>query len=360
MYCKNCGAQLPDNAEFCSECGAKVEKPYYNYNEQYNYENFDTFDRTKEFNYNENGNRYYTEDNGNRYYTEDIYNNNINSNKNNSKRTVIIVSSVIIIAAAAIVAALVLIFGFPTNKSELAEENLYSAIKSEMSELNDMIETDEISEAEKIETDFVPEDENAEESEKIKSDTKDKPTKENEPESEEKEEYEESSAETDNKSEEKSSDKNTDKNTEIEKSSNDYGTAVVFDTDYVTMRSAGHMSASEKLKLYSGDSVTIKSIDENGYFKVDYNGKEGYVVPSYLSLNEDAVKKIKSQKTYTVITDYITLRDIPSTSGEELDKIYTGAELEYFSEAQDGFCLVRYNGRFGYVLKKYNGETLLR
>lgn len=346
MYCKNCGAQLPDNAEFCSECGAKVEKPFYNYNEQDSYENFDTFNRTKEFNYNENGNR---------YYTEDIRNNNINSNKNNNKKTTVIVLSVVIIAAAAIVVALVLIFGLPKNESELTEENLYSAIKSEMSELNDVIETDEMSEAKEIETDIVSEDDNPK-PEKIEPDTKDKPELEQDTESEDNRDQEESEVQTDKQSEakEESSDKNIEKNTD------DYGTAVVFDTDYVTMRSAGHMSASGKLKLYSGDKVTIKSIDENGYFKVEYNGKEGYVVPSYLSLNEDAVKKIKSEKTYTVITDYVTLRDIPSTSGEELDKIYTGAVLEYFSDAQDGFCLVRYNGRFGYVLKKYNGETLLR
>ena len=26
MICNKCGAVLPDNAEFCGECGAKVEK----------------------------------------------------------------------------------------------------------------------------------------------------------------------------------------------------------------------------------------------------------------------------------------------------------------------------------------------
>ena len=356
MYCKNCGAQLPDDAEFCSECGAKVEKPFYNYNEQDNYE---TFDRTKEFDYHENENRYYTEDNANRYYTEDIRNNNINSNKNNNKRTVIIVSSVVIIAAAAIAVALVLIFGFPKNESKLTEANLYSAIKSEISELSDMTETEEISETEEIVKDNVSEDEDSKEPEKIKSDTKDKPELEQDTESEDKIDREVSEQNTDNK-ESKTNEELSDKNADAETITDDYGTAVVFDTDYVTMRSAGHMSASEKTRLHSGDNVTIKSIDENGYFKVDYNGKEGYVVPSYLSLNEDAVKKIKYEKTYTVITDYVTLRDIPSTSGEELDKIYTGEVLEYFSDAQDGFCLVRYNGRFGYVLKEYDGETLLR
>ena len=27
MYCKNCGAQLPDNAVFCTECGAQQAAP---------------------------------------------------------------------------------------------------------------------------------------------------------------------------------------------------------------------------------------------------------------------------------------------------------------------------------------------
>ena len=26
VYCKNCGAQISDNASFCTNCGQKVEK----------------------------------------------------------------------------------------------------------------------------------------------------------------------------------------------------------------------------------------------------------------------------------------------------------------------------------------------
>ena len=30
-YCPNCGAQLPDNANFCSACGARIDAPRQNY-----------------------------------------------------------------------------------------------------------------------------------------------------------------------------------------------------------------------------------------------------------------------------------------------------------------------------------------
>ena len=30
MFCKNCGASMPDGASFCSQCGAKVDVPVEN------------------------------------------------------------------------------------------------------------------------------------------------------------------------------------------------------------------------------------------------------------------------------------------------------------------------------------------
>lgn len=34
-YCPNCGAQLPDNANFCSNCGARFGAPQQPYQQQY-------------------------------------------------------------------------------------------------------------------------------------------------------------------------------------------------------------------------------------------------------------------------------------------------------------------------------------
>lgn len=34
-YCPNCGAQLPDNATFCSVCGARLGAPQQNYQQPY-------------------------------------------------------------------------------------------------------------------------------------------------------------------------------------------------------------------------------------------------------------------------------------------------------------------------------------
>ncbi len=51
--------------------------------------------------------------------------------------------------------------------------------------------------------------------------------------------------------------------------------------------------------------------------------------------------------------EYITLRETASTKAAALDRVPLGATVTALSEAINGFMLVNYNGKMGYVLERY-------
>lgn len=51
--------------------------------------------------------------------------------------------------------------------------------------------------------------------------------------------------------------------------------------------------------------------------------------------------------------EYITLRDLPSTKAEALDRVPLGATVTAFNRDENGFMRVHYAGKLGYVLEKY-------
>lgn len=140
----------------------------------------------------------------------------------------------------------------------------------------------------------------------------------------------------------------------------DYGKYRLVNTDYLTLRSSATLNnQNNKIMQIPGNAeVTVLQFECNGYWKVRYDGKEGYVLPSYLSPC-DGAKEPEKIASYKVITDYVTMRDIPSTEGESFGKITTGEVVKCFDTADNGFLLILYQGRYGYILKNYNGEVLL-
>lgn len=139
-----------------------------------------------------------------------------------------------------------------------------------------------------------------------------------------------------------------------------YGKYKLSNTDYLTLRSTPTINnKNNKLLQIPADSeVTVLEFGCNGYWKVKYNDTEGYILPSYLAPAKGAVSPKKTAE-YRIITDYVTLRDIPSTDGTEKTKIYSGTVVECYDTADNGYILVQYEGQLGYILKNYNGEILV-
>ena len=97
----------------------------------------------------------------------------------------------------------------------------------------------------------------------------------------------------------------------------------------------------------------------NGFYKVSYNGSTGYALASYLSVDpyDHYVASTTSSTVWAgkVVrcNEYITLRRIPSTKGEEITKIPLGSIVTVYSGAENGFYYINYDGMEGYALAGY-------
>ena len=100
-----------------------------------------------------------------------------------------------------------------------------------------------------------------------------------------------------------------------------------------------------------GKTVTILSEkDENGWYKVSYDGKTGYVSRSYLTTSNSTPAV---SKTGTA-TENLNLRDQPGTSGKILTTIPKGKTVTILSEKdENGWYKVSYGGKTGYVSGSY-------
>lgn len=119
---------------------------------------------------------------------------------------------------------------------------------------------------------------------------------------------------------------------------------------YVTLRKSPSTSAKALTTIPYGKTVRWcygynNGRTKNGFYKVIYGNKTGYVLAKYLGRTYRA-KVVKCNS-------YITLRSSTSTKAKALKRIPKGATIYYEASSRNGFCRVNYKGKLGYVLKKY-------
>lgn len=121
--------------------------------------------------------------------------------------------------------------------------------------------------------------------------------------------------------------------------------------EYITLRNSPSTSAGEITKIPLGKAVGYIENAGNGFYKINYNGAVGYALASYLSPK----KQSSGTRTARVVNaeSFITLRNSPSTSADEIIKIPAGASVTYLGNASDDFYKISYNGLVGYGLKSY-------
>lgn len=100
----------------------------------------------------------------------------------------------------------------------------------------------------------------------------------------------------------------------------------------------------------------IQNIYEDAYVK--YSGEyQGF---HENSSKENSSKESKKNDTASYPTcqvvhcnEFITLREVPNTSGNEICKIPLGADVSYIENSENGFVKVEYSGYQGYCLVSY-------
>ena len=140
--------------------------------------------------------------------------------------------------------------------------------------------------------------------------------------------------------------------------------------EYVTLRESASRFSDGIGKVYGDSEVTyLESV--NDFYKIRYDGKDGYVLAHYFSDDPNSEKKgglgiyIEDCILFCVADDYVTMRDEPSSSGKPILLIKRGEGIYFIHDDNDdkNYAKITYNGITGYVIGKFfnddpNGDIL--
>lgn len=136
--------------------------------------------------------------------------------------------------------------------------------------------------------------------------------------------------------------------------------------DQVNLRRSASTSSALVDRIPAGGVIEVLGASGN-YYKVEYNGRTGYVVKQYVNAAPDsAIVQVTQEPTatgypyVTTTNDSVNLRAKKSTSSTRLASIPEGAAITVRS-VSGSYAEVTYNGQDGWVLKKYvNLKTIVK
>ena len=133
----------------------------------------------------------------------------------------------------------------------------------------------------------------------------------------------------------------------------------------ITLRPKPDVNSGEICQIPLGAAVSYIESAENGFYKINYDGKNGYALAAYLSTSKPsdgipyaaapAQTTTYGYETYYVVNckQSITLRLSPDVNSGEICQIPLGSAVSYISAASNGFYYISYNGNTGYALASY-------
>lgn len=121
-------------------------------------------------------------------------------------------------------------------------------------------------------------------------------------------------------------------------------------TTTVNVRSSDSEQADKLGKAAGGTRLQVQEVRANGWTKVLYDGKDGYIKSDYLTMEESA-SGLESIGTVTA-SQNINIRAAASTDSESLGILAGGESLDLFA-VEGEWCKVKYNNRVAYVKSEY-------
>ena len=121
-------------------------------------------------------------------------------------------------------------------------------------------------------------------------------------------------------------------------------------TTTVNVRSSDSERADKLGKVTNGTRVQVQEVRVNGWTKIVFEGKDGYIKSEYLQLEESAAG-FDTIGTVTATTN-INVRSAASETAERLGVLAGGSTLDLIAN-ENGWCKVKYNGQVGYVKSDY-------
>lgn len=130
----------------------------------------------------------------------------------------------------------------------------------------------------------------------------------------------------------------------------DQGPQYVTTTTTVNVRSSDSEQADKLGKVSGGTKLQVLEQRPNGWTKVDYEGKEGYIKTEFLQLAE-SVAGAETIGTVTATTN-INVRASASETADRLGVLSGGDSAELLGTEGD-WSKIKYNGQIGYVKSEY-------
>ncbi|WP_369899474.1 SH3 domain-containing protein [Bacillus manliponensis] len=134
-----------------------------------------------------------------------------------------------------------------------------------------------------------------------------------------------------------------------------YDNKVTVNTNVLRVRTGPSTSNSIMGRVYEGQILQVIG-EENGWFKINHNGKYGYISSEFVSKNEAATKV---SGTKTVTADALRVRTGPGTSNSIIGRVYEGQAVQVIGE-ENGWFKINHNGKTGYVSSQFvaDGNTI--
>jgi uncharacterized protein YgiM (DUF1202 family) len=125
----------------------------------------------------------------------------------------------------------------------------------------------------------------------------------------------------------------------------------IVNADVLNIRSGATTSHGVIGKAYNGQVVSIVG-EENGWYKVNHQGKVGYVSGAYVKKKTNVSAAPTTGEKYKVTASVLNIRSGINTSHPVIGKTYSGRELSVIGE-ENGWYKVNHNGQTGYVSAVY-------
>lgn len=121
-------------------------------------------------------------------------------------------------------------------------------------------------------------------------------------------------------------------------------------TTTVNVRDSDSEQADKLGKVTTGTRLEVQEVRLNGWTKVVYEGKDGYIKSEFLNI-EESTAGLEVTGTVTATTN-INVRSAASQESESLGILEGGASLDLYANEGE-WCKVNFNGRVAYVKTEF-------
>ncbi|MED2841955.1 SH3 domain-containing protein [Bacillus toyonensis] len=118
--------------------------------------------------------------------------------------------------------------------------------------------------------------------------------------------------------------------------------------DVLHVRAGSSTSQDIISRVYNGQSLNVIG-EENGWFKINHNGKTGFVSGEFISKKGATNSNVSTTGGKNKVTaDVLRVRTAPNTSSSVSGRVYEGQTLNVIGQ-ENGWVKINHNGQTGYV-----------